>query len=307
MQTYRTHPAAPFYQLTKSIVESEITSGNTVSMISEVDLTEVERIRSASGARKPSYTAFVVKALALAMRKYPYANRRLYRGACLFSRLRFQQFSKVDIAVACERDEEGTEVATFIDVVRNADERSLIEIDTWLRTLAGSDAETNKQWRDYRWIATNLPGWLSSLLVHLPVWIPSLWAKYRGGAALVSSPAKYGVDMVNGSWTATLGVSFGFVKPRAVVVDGKVVARKTFHFLLNFDRRVMAGAPAARFFKHITDVLTNAETHLVPFLSESAAETKRTAAHQSAGQAVAVEGLSKHIATSRTAHEVIKM
>ena len=32
------------------------------------------------------------------------------------------------------------------------------------------------------------------------------------------------------------------VKKRPMVVDSEVVARPSFHFFLNFDRRVMAGA-----------------------------------------------------------------
>ena len=79
--------------------------------------------------------------------------------------------------------------------------------------------------------------------------------KYRGGAVLVSSPAKYGVDAILGTWPHPVGISFGLVKPRPVVVEGAIVARPTFFLTLNFDRRVMAGAQAARFFKRIVDIL----------------------------------------------------
>ena len=66
------------------MADYEIRPGNTVSFISEVDLTEIERIRDrTTGERKPSYTAFVVKAVALALRDYPYANRRAWRSPWL--------------------------------------------------------------------------------------------------------------------------------------------------------------------------------------------------------------------------------
>src|SRR5206468_3362367 len=101
----------------------------------------------------------------------------------------------------------------------------------------------------------------------------SLWVKWRGGAVLVSSPAKYGVDVVVGSWSHPLGVSFGLVKPRPVVRDGAVVARTTFTLTLNFDRRVMAGAQAARFFRRVVERLERAETELAPYAGRAAEAT----------------------------------
>ena len=40
------------------------------------------------------------------------------------------------------------------------------------------------------------------------------------------------------------------------------MASPTFTLILNFDRRVMAGAQAARFFKRMVDLLEHAETAL---------------------------------------------
>ena len=59
-----------------------------------------------------------------------------------------------------------------------------------------------------------------------------------------------------------IGISFGLVKPRPIVRGTDIVACPTFTLTLNFDRRVMAGAQAARFFKRIIDVLERAETEL---------------------------------------------
>ncbi len=51
--------------------------------------------------------------------------------------------------------------------------------------------------------------------------------------------------------------SFGLAKPRPVVRDGSVVVRPTFTLTLNLDRRLMAGAQAARFFERIVELLEN--------------------------------------------------
>jgi pyruvate/2-oxoglutarate dehydrogenase complex dihydrolipoamide acyltransferase (E2) component len=103
---------------------------------------------------------------------------------------------------------------------------------------------------------------LARTLIRLPVLVPRLWVRYRGGSFVVSSPAKYGVDIVAGSWPWPLGVSFGLVKDRPVVRGGQVVAAPTFMLTLNFDRRLMAGAQAARFFRRVAERLERAEAEL---------------------------------------------
>jgi pyruvate/2-oxoglutarate dehydrogenase complex dihydrolipoamide acyltransferase (E2) component len=266
---YTIEPRNKFFEAIRSIVGYEIHPGNTVSFVSEVDLTEVERLRAqAVGARKPSYTAFVVKAVALALREFPYANRRVCRLP--FGGRRLQRFHRCDISVAVEREVPGVEGAAFIDIVRDADRLPLAAIADALRTLAVADAATNKQWREFSTIITRLPHWLAMLLIRLPYLLPGQWVKYRGGAAMISSPAKYGVDLIVTAWSHPLGISFGLVKPRPVARGEEVVACPTFLLMLNFDRRVMAGAQAARFFKNIIDVLEGAEAAMAPYWSPAA-------------------------------------
>ena len=265
---YEIEPRNRFYAANRSIVEHEIRPGNTVTFLHEVDLSEIERIRAVMGARRPSYTAFVAKAVALALVDFPYANRRIWTLPWIpFFGTRLQKFHTCDIAVACERNVPGADVATFADILRDADEASLEDMTAWLRNLANSDAETNEQWRSYSKIITSCPHWLSKRLIRFPLMVPSLYCRYRGGAVLISSPAKYGVDIVATTWSWPLGVSFGVVKDRPVVKDGQIVPCKTFVLTLNFDRRVMAGAQAAKFCKRFIDVLENAEAEMEPYFA----------------------------------------
>src|SRR3954454_5861880 len=76
---FEIEPKNKFFEATRAIVEYEIRSSNTVSFAAEVDLTQVEQIRRRAGEERPSYTALVVKAVALALVDYPYANRRVCR------------------------------------------------------------------------------------------------------------------------------------------------------------------------------------------------------------------------------------
>jgi pyruvate/2-oxoglutarate dehydrogenase complex dihydrolipoamide acyltransferase (E2) component len=264
MKRFSMSTAHNFHDLTRLLIGREVQMGDKVIFVSEVDLSEVEllRARLASG-EKPSYTAFVLKALALAMRDFPYSNRRLVRRWLPFFRSRMQQFEHCDIAVAVERDMPGVAVATFADVIRDVDQKSLADLTVQLRAMATCSASDNRQWRDYSQVATRLPPWLSSLIVGLPRFFPSLWSKWRGAAVMVSSPSKYGVDTVIGGWTSPCAISFGLVKKRAVVRGDRIVACQTFDLTLSFDRRVMAGAQAARYFKRIIENLENATQRLL--------------------------------------------
>jgi pyruvate/2-oxoglutarate dehydrogenase complex dihydrolipoamide acyltransferase (E2) component len=296
MRSFDIRTAHKFFDITDSVVSREIRPGRTVSFMSEVDLTDVEsvRARAARSGQKPCYTAFVVKAVALALREFPYANRRvLPRLLPPFSRTRLQVFTHRDISVACERNVPEAEVATCIHVIRDADRLPLAEINRQLRWLAASDETDNGFWRDYRAVVERLPRWTAAFLAWLPNVVPSVWAKWRGGAVLISSPAKYGVDAVVASWTAPLGVSFGLVKPRPVVRDGEVVVRTTFNFLLNWERRVMAGAQAARFFRRIMEILEGAETEMAPYLGPATGAASAEMASPRSSHKQVMETVSK--------------
>lgn len=262
---YHIEPKDGFFDTVRGMVEFEIRPGNTVTFISEVDLSQIEEVREQLKEQRPSYTAFVIKAVATALREFPYANRRVCRRIWFpFLGPRLQSFHYCDVAVTVERDLSGTACATFADVLREADQLCLTEITQWLQALATCNVQTNRQWAQFFWITKYLPAWLCRLLLRLPCAFPQLWVKYRGAAALVSSPAKYGIDSVVATWTSPLGISFGYVKQRPVVCENQIVARPTFNFVLNFDRRVMAGAQAARFFKRMVELLENARDEMQP-------------------------------------------
>ena len=68
-----------FFQLNRSLVEKEIKPGVTVTFLGEVDLTGIKQLREQMGDKRPSYTALVAKAVAIAMQEHPYANRRVWK------------------------------------------------------------------------------------------------------------------------------------------------------------------------------------------------------------------------------------
>ncbi len=238
-------------------LNAENRSDHKVAMLSEVDMTSAEAVRaslSKSGVR-PSYTALVAKAVSVALREQPHANRVPIEWA--FWR-RIVQLHQVDVTVAVERDQPGSEQAVYAGTIRGTDGMDLQQLTRELQGLAQATEENSERWRAMKWIVEKLPAPLAIFVLSMPGRSASLWVKHRGGSVIVSSPAKYGVDIMVGSWPWPLGFSFGLVKERPIAVDGQVVVRPTMMLTMSFDRRLMGGAPAARFFRTVCSHLENA-------------------------------------------------
>ncbi len=245
------------FNIMSYIIKKEMHPKNTVTFFSEVDCTEIDRIRHKHYEEnhvKPSYTSFIVQAVSQAMTQHPYVNARIFPG--VFQNY-IHKFDNIDIAVANEKDFHGAEFFSFIDIIRSADQTSLLDIQQQLAALAKSDETNNEQLRDFMRLAKNFPSWLGKRLAILPTFFPKLWKRYRGAAVLISSPAKYGVDCVGATWPHPVGISFGLVKEKPMVKGGELQPVLSFTLTLNFDRRIIAGAPAARFFNQIVQNLTN--------------------------------------------------
>ncbi len=75
--------------------------------------------------------------------------------------------------------------------------------------------------------------------------------KHRGGSVLITSPAKYGVDLLAAKSSWPLTFTFGLVRERPVVRAGHLAVAPTFHLCLQWDRRLQPGAVMARFFARV--------------------------------------------------------
>lgn len=256
--SYRTFSYDHFYRVLSELPHREIKSANAVLMSSLVDLTAIEEIRREQKQRDGtafSYTTFVAKALSCALKEFPYANRRNFRSWIPFRGIRAVEFQNVDIAIAVEKNLEGRENVAYTEILRDVDRDTLANLQSRLLEMRHSTESTSARWREFSDVCTRYPWWLAVRLITIPSYSPDLWVRYRGASAIISSPAKYGVDRVLASWSWPLGISFGLVKERPMVVDGHVVARPSFELLMSFDRTIMAGAQAARFFRRMVDLL----------------------------------------------------
>lgn len=247
------------FQVLSYLIKKEIQPKNSVAFFREIDCSVIEKIRlqySMLEKQKPSYTAFIIKAFSQAITEHPFVNARIFPS---FPYNKIHKFKEVNAAVACEKNIPGAECFAFIDVIKNTDKKTIDQINRELTSLANSTVENNAQLKSFMGIIKNCPVFLARQLCTLPTLFPSLWEKYRGSSIIISSPAKYGVDCVAGTWAHPLGVSFGLVKRRPIVKKNSLVIAPTFTLSFAFDRRIIAGGPSARFFNSFANYLMDEE------------------------------------------------
>ncbi|SDN81032.1 pyruvate dehydrogenase complex dihydrolipoyllysine-residue acetyltransferase [Vreelandella arcis] len=197
-----------------------------VTQFDEADITELEDFRKAMKAEVEAQGAkltplpFMVKACAFALRKFPQFNVSLKGDG---ETLVWKNYVHIGIAV-------DTPEGLMVPVVRNADQKSLVEIAKEMAEL-GKKAQTKKLKRD----------------------------EMTGGCFTISSLGSIGgtafTPIVNAPEVAILGVSKSQIKP---VWDGSAFQpRLMMPLSLSYDHRAINGADAARFTAFLADALTD--------------------------------------------------
>lgn len=265
MQEYEILPRSKLFYL-YDILDKENIPQHRVVAIREIDISSIERLRAKLKTEhsKPTYTSFIAKAIAKVLQEMPHANRATMEF-CFFKRI--YRFLNTHVSVAVERDDADSAIGgAFVYTIYNTDKKSLGEITQEISGLAAARLSDNDPRLD-RWkrmvegVKLTPFIWIIQVVVAIQKNIPSLYVKNRGGAAMISSPSKYGVDFIVAHWPYTLGVSFGFAKERPWVEAGNLVVRKTMPITLAFDRRVISGADAARFMNRMCELLEHAEDY----------------------------------------------
>lgn len=211
--------------IAEHMMRSRATSAHAHT-IHEIDfgrVVEVRRQRKQEFAErgvKLTYTAFMVKAVAEALRQYPVVNASVdgdnlvYRGDI-----------NVGIAVALEN-------SLIVPVVRNVDELSLLGVARAIGDLA-------ERARNKRLKLDETQGGTFTISNHG-----------------IFGP-EFGVPIINQPQTAI--VSTGAIKKRVVADQqtGAIMVRPTAIFCMSFDHRSIDGATADKFLAHIRQRLEN--------------------------------------------------
>jgi pyruvate dehydrogenase E2 component (dihydrolipoamide acetyltransferase) len=218
----------PLTQIRKTIAKrltQSIGPIPTFYLTTEVDMERVSEAREALNARaeaerapKISVNDIILKAAALALRQHPACN-------AWWQEEKIRYWNEVHIGVAVAIDE-----GLITPVVRHADQKSLREIATEVRDLAGRARERRLQPQEY-----------------------------TGSTFSVSNLGMFDIDQ----FTAVINppeagiLAIGSVTAKPVADAGAVVVRRRMRVTMSCDHRVIDGALGAAFLKTLKAMLEN--------------------------------------------------
>jgi len=169
-------------------------------------------------AYKISVNDLIIKACAMALNKVPNANSSWSDESLLL-------FNNVDISVAV-----AIEGGLITPIVKNADQKSIIEISSEMKLLAKKAREGKLQPEEF-----------------------------QGGSFSISNLGMYGIDnfsaIVNPPQSCILAVSRAVEKP--IAVNGLIKVANMMNITLSADHRCVDGAVAAEFLKALRNFIEN--------------------------------------------------
>ncbi|MBM4327180.1 MAG: 2-oxo acid dehydrogenase subunit E2 [Deltaproteobacteria bacterium] len=217
----------PLKGIRKRTAEVMVRSVSTIPHVThfdEADVTELQKVRDREKTLadqrgvKLTILAFLTKAVADALKKYPMFNASLDEAT---GEIVYKQYYNVGFAT-------DTEAGLMVPVVRDVDKKSILQIAAELNELSRKARDRTIELEDMRggtFTITNVGAlggaWATPIIVHPEV------------AILCSLRAM----------------------EKAVVRNGEVVVRTIMPLTLSFDHRVLDGADAARFMSHVVALL----------------------------------------------------
>lgn len=197
-----------------------------LTTMGEIDMTEMVKLRNDFLARENTlgaritYTDIFASAIARVLRDNPIINSSVLDNEV-------KVWEDINIGVAVALDE-----GLIVPVVRNADQKSLVEISQTVKVL------TEKA-RAGKLTADDITGGTFTLTN-----LGALGGGWTFETAIINQPE-----------SAILRV--GGITERAVVRDGQIVIRPIMTYSLTYDHRVIDGAVAAKFMSSLISALEN--------------------------------------------------
>jgi pyruvate/2-oxoglutarate dehydrogenase complex dihydrolipoamide acyltransferase (E2) component len=226
----------------------------------EVDITlpkqRIAQHKAATGEQL-SFTAYVVRCLALAIAEHPEVQAIKVGN-------RLHVFEDVDVATLIERESaSGLKVPTSY-IVRRAQRKSHREIHAELRAaqqaeLQGTSLGDSKAARQANWFER-----LPKLLRRIVWWRVNRDPRLRRRLIGTTQVTAVGMFVDAGGWAISrtiwsLAVIVGGQCRKPGVVDGEVVIRDYLSLTISVDHDVVDGGPAARFAQRFAALLSSGD------------------------------------------------
>ena len=226
-----------------------------VHALLELDVTRArQRLREHAGrtGEKLSFTAFIVASLARAIE----ANRRLH--AYRDWRGRLILFDEVDVVTLVESE---VDAVAIPHVVRSANRRTVREVHDEIRRVQREPRTSTQRSGLLAKLSTAAPGVLRRVAMGVLRRDPH-WLKRTAGTALVTSVGMHGIGA---GWAVgivplhTLALTVCGITQKPGYVDGRLEPRDYLALTASIDHDIVDGAPAARFAKHLRELIEDAE------------------------------------------------
>lgn len=195
-----------------------------VTQMDKADVTDLEELRKRHGKRvesqggKLTITAFILKVLASALKKFPQFNASIDMQT---EEIFYKEYYNIGVAVDTER-------GLLVPVIRNVESKNLTQIAVELADAAERARNRKLGIEDMQggtFTVTNLGG--------------------IGGTGFT--------PIINAPEVAILGISRGMLEP--VYVNGEFQPRLMMPLSLSYDHRIIDGADAARFLRWVVEAL----------------------------------------------------
>ena len=183
-----------------------------------VDLRNRVKEQAAAENIKLTYMAFIIKAVVLALKEYPYFNASYDE---VKEQMVYKKFYNIGMAV-------DTKDGLIVPNIKDADKKSILELARDIRDVADRTIERKVQLHELQNTTFSITNF--------------------GASDLIS-----GTPIINHPEVAILGV--GKISQRAMVIDGEIKAAYVLPLSLSIDHRVIDGADAGRFLTKIKSLL----------------------------------------------------
>ena len=246
---------------------------HTIHLITEADITAARRLiaehRERTGERL-SLTAYVVACLARTFDGFPKFNA-FRQGRRLIV------LDDLTISVLFEREIDGESVPEPVGI-QAANRKTFRQINDEIRAAQQHGGERLGAATGMAWIRF-IPGFLLRTFIGLAA--RNIGMQKRYGVAGVTAVGMFGAGPL---WlvpltSATVTVAVGSIAQRTAWFDGVLQEREVLCLTLSFDHDIVDGAPATRFTRRFTQLLSSAE-ELCDCGGQAAAQSEFKAADQ---------------------------
>ncbi|MBI2564434.1 2-oxo acid dehydrogenase subunit E2 [Candidatus Woesearchaeota archaeon] len=205
--------------IAKKMLESSKKAAS-VTHIDEIDVTDLAKLKEVEHKRgiKITYLPYIIKAVVLALKKYPVINSSLEGDEIII-----KKYYNIGIAV-------DTKDGLIVPVLKGADKKDLYKIAKEIAELADKARNRTIDLADLKGSSFTITN------------IGSI-----GGL--------YSTPIINPPEAAILAL--GRIMEKPIVMNDKVIIRKILPASLTFDHQILDGAEAARFINKVKSLLQN--------------------------------------------------